>query len=57
MAESKISDIELVKSEDEYASDENIEINVKFSVEGALEMHSMKQTGQRHTTKMMSHSN
>ena len=36
MAESRISDIELVKSKDEYASDENIEINVKFSVDGGL---------------------
>lgn len=36
MGESRISDIELVKSMDEYSSDENIEINVKFSVEGDL---------------------
>ena len=36
MSESRISDIELVKSKDEYASDENIEINVQFSVEGGL---------------------
>jgi len=36
MGESKISAIELVKSKDEYSSDENIEINVQFSVEGAL---------------------
>ena len=36
MGESRISDIELVKSKDEYASDENIEINVQFSVEGGL---------------------
>ena len=36
MGESRISDIELVKSKDEYASDENIEINVQFSVEGDL---------------------
>ena len=28
--------IELVKSKDEYSSDENIEINVQFSVEGDL---------------------
>ena len=36
MGESRISDIELVKSKDEYSSDENVEINVKFSVEGDL---------------------
>ena len=36
MGESKISAIELVKSKDEYSSDENIEINVQFSVEGDL---------------------
>jgi hypothetical protein len=36
MGESKISVIELVKSKDEYSSDENIEINVQFLVEGEL---------------------
>lgn len=36
MGESKISAIELVKSKDEYSSDENIEINVRFLVEGDL---------------------
>jgi len=36
MGESKISAIELVKSKDEYSSDENIEINGQFSVDGAL---------------------
>ena len=36
MGESKISVIELVKSKDEYSSDENIEINVQFLVEGDL---------------------
>lgn len=36
MAESRISDIELIKSKDEYASDEEIEINVKFSVLGDI---------------------
>ena len=36
MGESKISAIELVKSKDEYSSDENIEIKVQFSVEGDL---------------------
>ena len=36
MGESRISDIKLVKSKDEYSSDENIEINVQFSVEGDL---------------------
>ena len=36
MGESKISAIELVKSKDEYLSDENVEINVKFSLEGDL---------------------
>ena len=36
MTESRISDIQLVKSKDEYASDENIEINVQFSVEGGI---------------------
>jgi len=36
MGESKISAIELVKSKDEYSSDENIEINVQFLVEGDL---------------------
>ena len=36
MAESKISEITLVKSKEEYSSDENIEINVQFSIEGGL---------------------
>ena len=36
MVESKISEIRLVKSKDEYSSDENIEINVQFFVEGGL---------------------
>ncbi|KER07061.1 hypothetical protein AAA799E16_00226 [Marine Group I thaumarchaeote SCGC AAA799-E16] len=36
MAESKISEIKLVNSKDEYSSDENIEIHVQFSVEGDL---------------------
>ncbi len=36
MAESRISDIELIKSKDEYSSDENVEINVQFLVEGDL---------------------
>ncbi len=36
MGESKISEIHLTKSKDEYSSDENIEINVQFSVEGDL---------------------
>ena len=34
MSESRISDIKLVRSKDEYSSEENIEINVQFSVEG-----------------------
>lgn len=36
MGESKISAIELVKSEDEYSSGDKIEINVQFSVQGDL---------------------
>ena len=36
MGESKISGIQLEKSKDEYSSDENVEINVKFSIEGGL---------------------
>ena len=36
MGESKISAIKLAKSKDEYAPDENIEINVQFSVQGDL---------------------
>ena len=36
MAESKISQIELVKSNDRYSSDETIEINAQFSIEGDL---------------------
>ena len=36
MAESKISQITLVKSKEEYSSDENIEINVQFSIRGDL---------------------
>ena len=34
MGESKISEIQLVKSSDEYSSDDDIEINVQFLVEG-----------------------
>ncbi len=36
MAESKISEITLEKSKEEYSSDENIEINVQFSIQGGL---------------------
>ena len=36
MTENKISDIQLIKSKDEYIVDENIEINVQFSVEGGI---------------------
>ena len=36
MGESKISAIELIKSKDGYSSDENIEINVQFSIQGGL---------------------
>ena len=36
MTESKISEIILVKSKEEYSSDENIEINVQFSVQGGI---------------------
>ena len=36
MGESKISAIELVRSEDEYSSEDKIEINVQFSVQGDL---------------------
>ena len=36
MGESKISEITLVKSKEEYSLDENVEIHVQFSVEGDL---------------------
>ncbi len=36
MTESKISEIQLVKSKDAYSSDDNIEINVQFLVEGDI---------------------
>ncbi len=36
MGESKISAIELIKSKDGYSADENIEINVQFSIQGGL---------------------
>jgi len=36
MTESKISEIRLVKSKDEYSSDETVEINVQFLVEGDI---------------------
>ena len=36
MGESRISDIKLTGSKDEYASDEKIEVSVRFSVEGGL---------------------
>jgi len=36
MSENFISNIELVKSNDEFSSDENITINVKFSLQGKL---------------------
>ncbi len=36
MTESKISEIQLVKSKDEYASDETVKINVQFLVEGDI---------------------
>lgn len=36
MGESKISEIELVKSKEEYSSEDTIQINVQFSVEGGL---------------------
>lgn len=36
MGESKISSFELVRSEDEYSSEDKIEVNVQFSVQGDL---------------------
>jgi len=36
MGESKISEIQLVKSKDGYSSDETVEINVQFLVEGDI---------------------
>ena len=36
MTESKISDIQLVNSKEEYSLGETVEINVKFSIEGGL---------------------
>ena len=36
VGESRISEIRLVKSKEGYSSDENVEINVQFSVEGNL---------------------
>jgi len=36
MTESKISEIKLVNSKDEYSFDENVEIYVQFSVEGGI---------------------
>ncbi len=36
MLESKISEIQLVKSNDEYSSNDNIEINAQFLVEGGI---------------------
>lgn len=36
MGESSISDIELVKAKESFSSDDDIEINVKFSVQGDL---------------------
>ena len=36
MGESKISEIELVKSKEEYSLDDTIQVNVQFSVEGGL---------------------
>ena len=36
MAENKISDIELVTDKEEFSSDEEISVHVKFSVEGEL---------------------
>ena len=36
MDESRISEIKLVRSQEEYSSDENIQINVQFSVQGGL---------------------
>ncbi len=36
MGESKISEIKLVKSKDEYSSEDNIEFNVHFLVEGDI---------------------
>ena len=36
MGESRISEIELKKSQEAYSSDENVEINVQFSIEGSL---------------------
>jgi len=57
MSESRISDIKLVKSKDEYSSEENIEINVQFSLKVILETHLTRQIGRKHTTTMMLDSN
>ncbi len=57
MGESKISTIELVKSKDEYSSDENIEVNVQFSIEGDLRNAFNEANWTKHTTTTMFHSN
>ena len=36
VGESKISEIKLVNNKDEYSSDDNIEINVQFAVDGGI---------------------
>jgi hypothetical protein len=36
MGESKISSIELTKNKDEYSSDDTVEVNVQFSIEGEI---------------------
>ena len=36
MGESKISSIELTKNKDEYSSDDTVEVNVHFSIEGEI---------------------
>ncbi|RNJ76868.1 MAG: hypothetical protein EB829_05900 [Nitrosopumilus sp. H8] len=36
MAESRISEIRLASSKPEYAPDENVEVNVRFAIEGGL---------------------
>ncbi len=42
MGESKISSIELTKNKEEYSSDDTVEVNVQFSIEGRSEMHLMR---------------
>ena len=57
MSETTISEIKLETSKEEFSSDDNVTVNVRFSVMGNLRESFTEKTGLRHMKEMIIHSN